>query len=202
MLLNHTSEITQDLKVKLKSMKRFAIHVINSIHREANTVSTDSDLRQITDKLKNQIPEISEIKTTEDMVNAAMYKTTVQVGEKLLVHQVILYHVYMIFFVDCATDIVNATNMANVTKTNAKKILILSLDTDVYHIGLPLACTKTKEVIVKVSSLTSRQLKYINLSELHQRDPDLAHINTELRPQIIQTLFVVSGCDYVSFLAR
>ena len=177
-----------------------------SILREANTVSTDSDLRQIIDKLKNQIPEISEIKTTEEMDGKCCMQYTKQqykcMGEKLLVHQVILYHVYMIFFVDCATDIVNATNMANVTKTNAKKILILSLDTDVSHIGLPLACTKTKEVIVKVSSLTSRQLKYINLSELHQRDPDLAHINTKLRPQIIQTLFVVSGCDYVSFLAR
>ena len=157
-------------------------------------MSTDSDLRQIIDKLMNQIPEISEIKTTEDMVNAAMYKTTVQVGEKLLVHQVILLPCIHDIFVDCATDIVNATNMANVTKTNANKFLILSPDTDVYHIGLPLACTKTKEVIVKVSSLTSRQLKYINLSELHsafQRDPDL-HINTELRPQIIQTLYTCS----------
>ena len=75
-------------------------------------MSTDSDLGQIIDKLKNQIPEISEIKTTEDMVNAAMYKTTVQVGEKLLVHQVMLLPCIHDTFVDCATD--NADTICSV----------------------------------------------------------------------------------------
>ena len=75
-------------------------------------------------------------------------------------------------------------------------------DTDTYHIGLPLQCVTQKQIIIQVSAVNSRQLRLLNLTSLVQalyNDPDLAHIDPNLRPQILQTLFVVSGCDY--FLA-
>ena len=49
------------------------------------------------------------------------------------------------------------------------------------------------------------QLRLLNLASLVQallNDPDLAHIDPILHPQILQTLFVVSGCDYISFFSR
>ena len=90
-------------------------------------------------------------------------------------------------------------------KTSCANILIMSPDTDVYHIGLPLKCVTQKEIIVQVNAVNSRQLRLLNLTALVQalcNDPDLAHINPSLRPQILQTLFVVSGCDYISFFSR
>ena len=55
------------------------------------------------------------------------------------------------------------------------------------------------------SAVNSCQLRLLNLTSLVQalyNDPDLAHIDPNLRPQILQTLFVVSGCDYISFFSR
>ena len=90
-------------------------------------------------------------------------------------------------------------------QTKHTRILVLSPDTDVYHIGLPLQCNTQKQIIVQVSAVSSRQMKLLNLTELVsalQRDPDLAGIDSALLPQILQTLFVVSGCDYISFFSR
>jgi len=74
----------------------------------------------------------------------------------------------------------------------------LSLDTDVYNSGLPLQCTTDKKIIVQVSAVSSRQTKFLNLTELVRAvrcDPDLAGIDPSILPQILQTLYVVSGCD-------
>ena len=37
------------------------------------------------------------------------------------------------------------------SKTVCTRILIISADTDVYHIGLPLSCTEQKQIVVQVS---------------------------------------------------
>ncbi len=42
------------------------------------------------------------------------------------------------------------------TRTPCTNILIVSPDTDVYHIGLTLMCSKQKQIIVQVSPITSR----------------------------------------------
>ena len=80
-------------------------------------------------------------------------------------------------------------------------VLVMSPDTDIYHIGLPLQCVTQKQIIVQVSAVNSHQLRLLNLTSLVQallNDPDLANIDPNLRPQILQTLFVVSGCAHFS----
>ena len=75
-------------------------------------------------------------------------------------------------------------------------------DTDTYHIGLPLL-TPTDQVMVQISKL-DKELKLLNLQSLSdalKRDPDLAHIPESAIPQTIQTLFVATGCDFVSFFS-
>ena len=70
---------------------------------------------------------------------------------------------------------------------------------------IPLQCTTDKEIIVQVSAVSSWQTKFLNLSELVcvlRCDPDLAGIDPSILPQILQTLYVVSGCDYISFFSH
>ena len=55
-------------------------------------------------------------------------------------------------------------------QTRYSKILVLSPDTDVYHIGLPFTCTRDKEIAVQVSAVNSRELKLINLGQLLDDD--------------------------------
>ena len=83
-------------------------------------------------------------------------------------------------------------------------MLIISRDTDVYHIGLPLPCTQTKEIIMQISALSSRELQLLNITNLVQAfktDPDLALLDQEKLPAIMQRVYAVSGCDYVSFFS-
>lgn len=89
-------------------------------------------------------------------------------------------------------------------RSSCARILILSPDTDIYHIGLSLKWIQQKEILVQISAVNSRQLKLINMQALIQafcNDPDQAHVDKTHLPQIMQTLYVVSGCDYISFLA-
>jgi hypothetical protein len=93
----------------------------------------------------------------------------------------------------------------HVSKTHHSKILVISPDTDVYHIGLPLACIKEKQVIVQLHPLSSRELKYLDLPALSNalgNDPDLAGIEPSILPRILQTIFITSGCDYISFFSK
>ena len=87
-------------------------------------------------------------------------------------------------------------------RTNCNKILVLSPDTDVYMIGLPLQCTKDKDIIVQISDMNSRELKLLYMKRLTaalSNDPDLASVAAATHTKVVQTLFVVTGCDYISF---
>ena len=83
------------------------------------------------------------------------------------------------------------------------KITVISPDTDVYHIELPLVSqSANKEVLVQVSPINSKEMKLVNLSALDTalgNDPDLAGLEAVNLAQILQTLFVCTGCDYISF---
>jgi len=62
-----------------------------------------------------------------------------------------------------------------------------------------------RQIIVQVSAVSSRQTKFLNLTELVRAlrcDPDLAGIDPSILPQILQTLYVVAGCDYISFFSK
>ena len=76
---------------------------------------------------------------------------------------------------NCIAEETDTRIWLHATKSQHENILILSPDTDVYHIGLPLACVKNKEIIVQVSAISSRQLKLLHLTSLVKaldNDPD------------------------------
>ncbi len=84
-----------------------------------------------------------------------------------------------------------------------RRKFILSPDTDVYHIGLPLV-SAGDSVIIQLSKPSDKDLKLINLNiliDLLKRDPDLVHIHDSHIPRVLQTLFVCTGCDYISFFS-
>ena len=92
----------------------------------------------------------------------------------------------------------------HVKQTTANRVLIVSPDTDVYHIGLPLHPFHGKDVIVQISLVNSRELCLLHMNHLVsalRNDPDLAAIRSTILPQVLQTLFVTSGCDYISFFS-
>ena len=93
----------------------------------------------------------------------------------------------------------------HIYKTEQRKVLLVSPDTDVYHVGLPLELgAAEKQVMVQISPFTTRELKIVDLSALQvalRDDPDLSYLPTSLLNSIMQTLYVCTGCDYVSFFS-
>ena len=73
-------------------------------------------------------------------------------------------------------------------------------DTDVYHIGLS-AISELPEcdVIVQLSKSTDDKARMTKLITALSMDPDLPQIPSITRPQVLQTLYVATGCDYTSF---
>ena len=60
-------------------------------------------------------------------------------------------------------------------------------------------------MIVQVSTYSARELRLLNLSNLIsalQNDPDLAHVNPSVLAKVMQTIYVVTGCDYISFYSQ
>ena len=44
---------------------------------------------------------------------------------------------------------------------------------------------------------------YLILGELSEnlpKDPDLAYVSSDAVDRVMQTLFIVTGCDYISFI--
>lgn len=81
--------------------------------------------------------------------------------------------------------------------------LVLSPDTDVYHIGLRVIAGTELDVIVRLSPFSSIEQRLLHSSltssshQLQQR-----HRFSCIRRKIahtIQTVFVTTGCDYISF---
>ena len=105
----------------------------------------------------------------------------------------------------CKAEETDTRIWLHVKQTECGKILLLSPETDVYHIGMPLESTHGKEVIVQISPVNSRQLKFLDMTALKaafQNDPDLVNIDAGILPQVFQTLFVCTGCDYISFFSQ
>ncbi len=82
------------------------------------------------------------------------------------------------------------------------KKLILSPDTDVYHIGLPIVAETNLDVLVRLSKFNSVEHRILDMQALINalnNDPELAHIPSTSLPSVIQALFVCTGCDFISF---
>ena len=82
--------------------------------------------------------------------------------------------------------------------------LIFSPDTDVYHIGLTIAPRLPgAEIVLQLTKTFREGSKFLLLRkfllEALYSDPVLHRIPIDLRPQALQSLYVCTGCDYVSF---
>ena len=81
--------------------------------------------------------------------------------------------------------------------------LIFSPDTDVYHIGLTLMQSFEEcHIIIQLSKHTHDKARYRDMNNLiagMENDPDLSQIPPHLRPQVLQTIYICTGCDYTSF---
>ena len=92
----------------------------------------------------------------------------------------------------------------HVLRSPGTRKLVYSPDTDVYHIGLPLTCNEPLDVFVRISVFSSQEHRYLSLKKLTmslQGDPDLSSVPGEILPKVLQTLFISTGCDYVSYFA-
>ena len=81
----------------------------------------------------------------------------------------------------------------------------MSPDTDVYNIGLSLASVENKQVAIQVNTYNSKEMKFVilnNLVKALSNDPDLARINPDLLPQVLQIIYICTGCDYLSFFSQ
>jgi len=88
------------------------------------------------------------------------------------------------------------------TQTEGKRILIYSPDTDVYNIGLTLV-QPTCQYVVQIN-LPQNTPRYIDLNKLllcFQCDPDLASLPQDQLGSILLQLYIVTGCDYVSYVS-
>ncbi len=80
------------------------------------------------------------------------------------------------------------------------RILVFSPDTDVYHIGL--TQLQGKHIIIQLSKSLKVSPKLLDLNALLdalEKDPDLSSIQISFKAQVLQSLFVCTGCDYTSF---
>ena len=86
-------------------------------------------------------------------------------------------------------------------QSNANHILIYSPDTDVYNIGMTLLQCTPSEIIVQIN-LPHKETRYLNLNRLLTAltcDPDLAALPKDKLGNIMQALYICSGCDNISY---
>lgn len=88
--------------------------------------------------------------------------------------------------------------------TPGQRKLIFSPDTDVYHIGLTLMSQVDPEgvVFIQLSTNYTGDARFLNMNALISAmsgDYALSTVPQVLLPQSLQTLYVCTGCDYVSF---
>ena len=87
--------------------------------------------------------------------------------------------------------------------STGERKLIYSPDTDVYHIGLTSANLVSHDVIIQLSTV-GRELKLLHLNKLKSAlntDPELHSIPIEKRSEILQVVYVSTGCDFTSFFS-
>lgn len=74
----------------------------------------------------------------------------------------------------------------HVKRTTTTHILVISPDTDIYHIGLPLQHGNQKEIIIQVNPYNCKDLSYLHLPALItalSNDPDLSSVPSQILPR-------------------
>ena len=90
----------------------------------------------------------------------------------------------------------------HVMNSTGTKKLVLSPDTDVYHIGLPIIAGTELDCVVRLSSFNSLEHRFLDLQALitaFQNDPGLAAVEQVSLPSVMQMLYICTGCDFISF---
>ncbi len=89
----------------------------------------------------------------------------------------------------------------HVIKSPLRNVLVVSPDTDVYMIGLPIVESDIdqKFILVQLSMVGDSFLNINDLISSLHRDPELAYIPKAQRSKCLQILYMVSGCDYLLF---
>ena len=85
---------------------------------------------------------------------------------------------------------------------SGNKVLIYSPDTDVYNIGLALLHGTPKGYAIQLNVPHATEQKYLFLNNLvtaFYNNRDLASLPGTKRELIMQTLFVCTGCDFISY---
>jgi len=85
----------------------------------------------------------------------------------------------------------------HVVNSAGQRKLVLSPDTDVYHIGLPFLGRTTLDVLVQLSPFSSLELRLLDMQALltaFANDPDLGTIPSSLTPSVIRRLFDCCLC--------
>ena len=72
-----------------------------------------------------------------------------------------------------------------------------------YHIGLSIVGGLQEcDVIIQLSKYTDDRARYLHMTNMITaltKDPDLSEIHIQTRPQVLQSIYVATGCDYTSF---
>ncbi len=90
------------------------------------------------------------------------------------------------------------------SKTNCKEVLIVSKDTDLYHIGLPILSSNRDKNIYMQLKLTrnySNDDRYLHLNTLLtalENDTELSYIPQHQIPLFALLTYIASGCDFTS----
>ena len=90
----------------------------------------------------------------------------------------------------------------HVMNSAGNKKLVLSPDTDVYHVGLPIVAGTELECTVRLNVFNSTEQRFLDLQALitaFQNDPSLAAIEQVTLPSVMQMLYISTGCDFISF---
>jgi len=88
-------------------------------------------------------------------------------------------------------------------QSQANKILIHSPDTDAYNIGLSLLNRDTKQYVIQLNVFHATERKFLYLNNLQialENEPDLVPLPSHSISEILQVLFICTGCDFVSFI--
>ena len=87
-------------------------------------------------------------------------------------------------------------------QSDPEQVVVYSPDTDIWNIILPFIPKYRHKHILVQTNISSRECTYVNLNELEAsicHDSMFQRCNIGQLPQIMQTVYIASGCDFTSF---
>eukprot|EP00117_Sycon_ciliatum_P026716 scpid47964/ scgid21868/ len=83
-------------------------------------------------------------------------------------------------------------------------VVVYSPDTDTYHVALSGREVADRSIAVQLDMPGAPEQRFLLLSKLAKAingDPDLAKVPSDSRLMLLQALFVLTGCDYLSYFS-